>query len=738
MSIKKKLTVILMTTGTVAVLLACIVFYVMTTAQFRKTYENDLSSLAKILGQNCEAALAFQIPEEAGRVLTSLSVRPSVIYAVVLDKKGKAFASYGRALGGSAGNGRRPDDRSDNPLPGFMQISQKIEREGTVIGSLILVDDMRGIKKARVIAVSMMLIAVLISTGVAFVMISFLQRLISGPVLLLSSAAEQISKEQDFSLRAEKHGNDEVGQLVDNFNAMIGQIEKRNEDLSASEKRFRTLVDQAVDAFFLFDPKGRIVDVNQCACESLGYTRDELLSLSIQDIDAGEAAGKSDEKAWGNMQPHVPVTNETVHRRKDGMTFPAEVRLGIMEISGSLFIMGLARNISERRESEREKKKLEMQLQQSQKMEAVGHLAGGIAHDFNNMLTAIIGYGNLLDMAIEKESPLKHYVEQILESSEKSADLTRQLLTFSRKQVIISKQGDLNQLIRGMEKLLGRIIGEDIEFVTHLAGKALTVMMDSGQIEQVLMNLCTNARDAMPHGGLLSIGTDTVYLGDEYIETNVINKAGMYALMSVTDSGKGMDETTRQRIFEPFFTTKEVGKGSGLGLAIVYGIIQQHSGHISVYSEPGKGSTFRIYLPLVESEAEAAIPAEIITPKRGTETILVAEDNEDVRKLERKVLEGFGYTVIEAVDGEDAINKFEENKERIQLALLDVIMPKKSGKEVYDNIKKVKPDMKILFSSGYTADIISTKGILEEKMDFISKPVSPNYLLSKIREILDR
>ncbi|MDH4231863.1 MAG: PAS domain S-box protein [Nitrospirota bacterium] len=737
MSIKKKLTVILMTTGTVAVLLACIVFYVMTTDQVRKSYESDLVGLAQILGKNCEAALAFQIPEEAVRVLTSLSVRPSVTYAVILNTNGDKFASYGTAPGGFGENGRRPDDRLRSPLPGYLQITQEIEREGIAIGSLILVDDMRGMKRARLIAVWMMLIAVLISTGIVFVMISFLQRLISRPVLSLSSAAERISKERDFSLRVEKHGNDEVGQLVDNFNAMIGQIEKRNLELLSSEKRFRTLVDQAVDAFFLFDPEGRIVDVNQRACDSLGYTRDELLSLSVKDIDAGEAAVRSDEKAWENLQPHVPVTNETVHRRKDGSTLTVEVRLGIMEISGRLFIMGLARDISERRRSEEEKKKLEFQLQQAQKMEAIGHLAGGIAHDFNNMLTAIIGYGNLLNMKIGEKSPLKNYVEQILNSSEKSADLTRQLLAFSRNQIISPKQRDLNQLITGMEKLLNRIIGEDIELMTRLTDKALPVMVDTGQIEQVLMNLCTNARDAMPNGGCLSVVTKTVHLDEDYIAASGIEKAGIYALMSVSDSGKGMDETTRLRIFEPFFTTKEVGKGTGLGLAIVYGIIKQHGGHITVYSEPGKGTTFKIYLPLVEPVEEAEATAEMIVPKGGTETILVAEDNEDVRKLERKVLEGVGYTVIEAVDGEDAINKFEENKERIQLALLDVIMPKKSGKEVYDRIKKVKPGMKILFTSGYTSDVISTKGILEEKMSFISKPVSPNDLLVKIREILD-
>jgi CheY-like chemotaxis protein len=289
-----------------------------------------------------------------------------------------------------------------------------------------------------------------------------------------------------------------------------------------------------------------------------------------------------------------------------------------------------------------------------------------------------------------------------------------------------------------LEKLLRRVIGEDIEFMTHLADKALTVMMDSGQIEQVLMNLCTNARDAMPDGGRLSISTGAVHLGEEYIAANAIEKSGTYAFMSVTDTGKGMDEATRQRIFEPFFTTKEVGKGTGLGLAIVYGIIKQHNGHINVYSEPGKGTTFRIYLPLTEPEGEEEKTAEMITPKGGTETILIAEDSEDVRRLERNVLEKFGYTVIEAVDGENAIHKFQENKERIQLVLLDVIMPRKSGKEVFDAIRKIHPQMKVLFTSGYTADVIDTKGIQEGKVNFISKPASPGDLLLKIREVLDQ
>jgi len=386
-----------------------------------------------------------------------------------------------------------------------------------------------------------------------------------------------------------------------------------------------------------------------------------------------------------------------------------------------------------------ERKKLEAQLQQSQKMEAVGTLTGGIAHDFNNILTAIIGYGNILKMKLEQESPLLPYTDQILASAERAANLTQSLLAFSRKQVINPKPVNLSETTASIEKILLRIIGEDIELKTILSGmRDLRVMADAGQIEQVLMNLAVNARDAMSEGGTLTIETGLEELDMDFLKIHEYGKPGMYAMLTVTDTGHGMDEMTRQRIFEPFFTTKEVGKGTGLGLSMVYGIIKQHSGYINCYSEPGTGTTFRIYLPVIESETEKAKKEEHITLSGGTETILLAEDEEEVRKLMKLVLEETGYKVIEAVDGKEAIEKFRENKDRITLLLLDVIMPKINGKGVYEEAKKIKPDIKALFSSGYPADFIHKKGILEEGLNFISKPASPHELLKRIREVLDK
>ncbi len=408
-------------------------------------------------------------------------------------------------------------------------------------------------------------------------------------------------------------------------------------------------------------------------------------------------------------------------------------------------LIHVARDITERR-------KLEEQLRHVQRMEAIGQLAGGVAHDFNNFLTAIIGYGNLLQMEIKENEPLMIYVKQILAASEKAANLTQSLLAFSKKQISNPEPININEIIKDIEKLLSRVIGEDIELRIILnppppfdkGGRGgigdLTIMADRIQIEQVLMNLCTNARDAMPQGGTLIIKTELVELGKEFRTIPGYGEPGLYALISVSDTGGGMDEKTREKIFEPFFTTKEVGKGTGLGLSIVYGIIKQHNGYINCYSEPGKGTTFKIYLPvslfnLVAKETKAVETPELIA---ATETVLLAEDEEEVRELTRQILKGSGYKVLEAVDGEDAVNKFVENKDKIDILLFDVIMPKMNGKEAYDKIKKIRPDIKVLLTSGFPADFIHSHGIMEQGLNFVSKPVSPTELLKKIREVLNK
>lgn len=374
----------------------------------------------------------------------------------------------------------------------------------------------------------------------------------------------------------------------------------------------------------------------------------------------------------------------------------------------------------------------EEQLRQSQKMESIGQLAGGIAHDFNNILTAIIGYASLLELKLKKDEQLRPYVSHILESSERASGLTKGLLAFSRKQPMEMKPLDLNELACGFRNIMSRLIGEDIELNLKCSPEDLVVDADKGQLEQVLMNLATNARDAMPHGGRIVISTEHVVMDRDMGDLG----KGSYAVIVFTDNGSGIDSKTQEHIFEPFFTTKEVGKGTGLGLAVVYGIIRKHGGTIHLYSEPGQGTTFRVYLPFSESTiAQNGETADNAVPS-GTETILLVEDSEDTRRVVKMLLEEFGYTVIEAVDGEDAVAVFRAYQDRIQLVLSDLVMPKKNGKEACEEIRKLMPGIKIILMSGYTADIISQKGSLEAGINFISKPLNPSTLLNKIREVL--
>lgn len=436
------------------------------------------------------------------------------------------------------------------------------------------------------------------------------------------------------------------------------------------------------------------------------------------------------------------VVREHVHRTENGETIYAEVSVSaIRDEKGALVhVVHIARDITENKMAAMEKSKLEAMLMQAQKMEAVGTLAGGIAHDFNNILTAIMGYANLLQMKLEKESCLMAYIESILSSSKRAAKLVQSLLTFSRKQVLNFHPVNVNEIVTSLGKMLPRLIREDIEFRTVLTNADLTIMADSGQLDQVIMNLCTNAKDAMPQGGALIIQTDAVELDDEFVRAQGHGKPGVYALLSVSDTGFGIDEETRKKIFEPFFTTKEFGKGTGLGLAMVYGIVNQHNGFINCYSEPGKGTTFKIMLPLADAENKRKEKEQTVCrfPQGGAETLLLAEDDTDVRMIVKTVCEHAGYKVLAAVDGEDAVSKFRDNKDTIQLVLLDLIMPRKNGKEAYEEIKKLSPDIKTLFMSGYTADIVHEQDIGVSGVELISKPVMPGELLRKVRELLDR
>jgi PAS domain S-box-containing protein len=408
-----------------------------------------------------------------------------------------------------------------------------------------------------------------------------------------------------------------------------------------------------------------------------------------------------------------------------------------MDPDGSVTWHGIAADITEQKLAEAALSMSEEQLRQAQKLESIGILAGGMAHDFNNMLTAINGYSDLILRKIDPDDPLRKNVEEIRKAGERSAELTRQLLAFSRRQILQPKVLNLNEVIEDTTSLVQRLIGEDIQVSTQLRSDLWNIQADPGQLSQVLMNLAINSRDAMPEGGSLLIETSNIVLDGDYAGRHIDVKAGRYVMLAVSDTGVGMDEDTTRRVFEPFFTTKTVGRGTGLGLSTVYGIVRQSGGNIWVYSEVGRGSTFKIYLPEAKTENSVEEPSDDQRElSLGSETILLVEDEETVRGLAREILEACGYSVIEASDGVDAIEKFEAC-EHVDLLMTDVVMPRMGGRELSEKLRQRCPAMRVLFTSGYTDDAILRHGITDQGTNFLQKPFTFESLAKKIRSLLD-
>jgi len=547
--------------------------------------------------------------------------------------------------------------------------------------------------------------------------------------LLLSSYEAAIQKNEELTRTQDE---------LKGFNEQLEQtVESRTAALRASEARYRLLLESVTDYVCTTQ-----VDNGRAICTShgsgcvavTGYISEEYAADSglwlrmVHEEDRQLVLEQANAVLAG--KPPFTIEHRIIH--KDGrVCWIRNTPVPHHDQEGRLIACdGILTDITER-------KALESQLLQAQKMEAIGQMAGGIAHDFNNILTAIVGFSTLIEMSMSKDDPQREHLNHVLAAAGRATDLTGSLLAFSRKQVINPRPVDLNQIIHKIEKFLKRIIGEDIDLTSCIHRQALVVDADIGQIEQVLMNLAANARDAMPRGGLLSLETGTMEMDAEYVKINGYGEPGRYAVIALSDTGEGMNESVRKKVFEPFFTTKEVGKGTGLGLSIVYGIVKQHNGFINAYSEPGKGTTFKIYLPLTQSAIADQQVGRQEALEGGKETILLADDDTCLRELAEKFLGMFGYTVITAVDGNDALARFSANKDRIDLVILDVIMPNMSGKEVYDRIKEIHSAVKAIFISGYTGDIIHKHGLLDPNLVFVSKPLNPKDMLIKVREVLD-
>ncbi len=511
------------------------------------------------------------------------------------------------------------------------------------------------------------------------------------------------------------------------------------ETLRESEEKYRTLYDSSRDAIMIISPDKVFLNGNPACLKMFGCrNEDEFIfltpaALSPEYQPDGALSVEKSQKMISIAMEQGSHFFEWKHKRVNGEEFYSTVLLARMKLYGQKILQATVRDITKY-------KKLEAQLRLAQKMEAIGKLAGGIAHDFNNMLTVIMGNASLALMEIGKDDTLRQEIEEIRKAGERAASLTRQLLAFSRKQIVQPKILDINKLLTDIEKMLGRLIGEDIELLT-VPGPALwKVEIDPGQIEQVIMNLAINARDAMPQGGKLTIETDNADLNENYFLEHGIEgeKSGHYVMLAVSDTGSGMDKKTLEHIFEPFFTTKEVGRGTGLGLPTVYGIVKQNNGFIWVYSEPGQGTTFKVYLSEVKKDTDLEKKEQThVDDPGGSETVLIVEDNDLLRNFVQKALQGYGYSVLNAENGEDALMVCKEHDGQIDLMITDVVMPKMGGREAVKRLQPLYPQMKVIYMSGYTDNAIVHHGVLKSGLNFLEKPFTPKGLVRKVRKVLD-
>lgn len=728
-SIRKKFILVLSGITFVTVLSASLIFYRHVITSYLDSYTRDLHNCAIIIGANCTASLALSLPGDAQKTLDSLKSDLTVIAARIVDSRGQLFACYGLHCEDPAawGNWRNQE----------LVVSEPIMLDGKRIGAVELADDMsrvRDFRQRAILSLAAILAIVLVCSAFLAMRLCVL---ITRPLHNLAALAARIAQEQDYRLRAPVHSQDEVGAMAEAFNTMLDRIDMKARDLIVSERRFRSLVEQGVDAFFLHDDEGRFLDVNQQACESLGFSREELLAMTVADVDGDSVPRHDRELIWHGLEPGTAITLTSCHKRRDGSFFPVEVRLGLLEMEGRRCVMGLARDISERLAELEARRAIEMQLHQAQKMESVGTLAGGIAHDFNNILSAVIGYTDLALMQANGGSALQEDLLQVRKAADRATGLVKQILTFSRRQQQEKLPMRISVVIKEALKLLRASIPSTIEIRQDITAMG-TALADPTQIHQVIMNLCTNAYHAMMEcGGVLTVTLQELTIEQASNDSGPGLPPGQYLKLSVSDTGSGMDKETMARIFDPYFTTKTKGRGTGLGLAVVHGIVKDHHGGIAVCSEPGQGTTFNVYLPMIVDDVPA-VPQTVALPPMSTanERIMVVDDEVSIRDMVSKFLTQAGYRVDLFANGAEAWAALSHNPESWDLLFTDQTMPGMTGEQLAAKALTLRPGLPVIISSGFSESLDDGRIQALGVKAYLQKPVGVFTLLSAVAEVL--
>lgn len=726
-TIRAKLTMILMAVSAAAILLAGVSAFAIGLFMGVRSLKSDLVTLAQVLGDNCQAALTFNVPEDADEILATLRKKSSIDLAAIYTEDGRLFAAFSR--GRQTPAAVVPDlDGSKVSWESF-EVVQPVRLKGKLIGSIYLRNDLSEARTGLIQYSAAILAFMLLSFAVSYFLTLGLRGKISTPILRLASVARRVSSDQDYSVRASDARNDEVGELIQSFNNMLEQIQSRDRSLRASEEKFAQAFNLSPAMMILAEQDTGVVrDVNAAWLQALGRGRGEVLGKSLSDSDLLGSPMARD-RILRRLDRGEPVREvESVFREGRDDERSAVLSAESIEIGGRKFIIAAGDDTTERRQ-------MAEQLLQARKMEAVGRLAGGVAHDFNNVLAGIRGYAEIISMRPGLGEEPRKYAANIVQLTERASGLTRQLLSFSRRGNIKETRVNVNELVQEVTALLSHTIDRKIQIRSELTAARHSVIGDPSQLLHAILNVAVNARDAMPNGGVLSF-TTAVMDADRVHAAGVREiEAREYLRLTVSDTGVGMEERVKKHIFEPFFTTKEVGRGTGLGLAAVYGTIKEHKGEVLVESEPGRGSHFHLFLPLAETTAEKPKPEEGRVVK-GKGLVLLVDDEDVLREIGRRMLEEIGYEVVTAENGRRAVEIYCAYGDRISLVILDIIMPEMSGIEAYGMIKASNPEAKVIIASGFMPDQEMDRLLKDGIHGVIMKPFSMKELSVKLDQAL--